>query len=49
VKLARLRRPKTVCSPSYMDCKTKTSAAIMGHNIAVQGRNMARHGNQIFE
>jgi hypothetical protein len=34
VKLARLRRSKATCSPSYADCRPKTNAAIlwnMGH------------------
>jgi hypothetical protein len=36
VKLARLRRPKAACSPSYADCRPKTNAAIswdMGHTM----------------
>jgi hypothetical protein len=34
VKLARLRRLKAACSPSFVDCRPKTNAAIlwdMGH------------------
>jgi hypothetical protein len=34
MKLARLRRPKAACSPSYADCRPKANAAIlrdMGH------------------
>jgi hypothetical protein len=34
VKLARLRRPKGICSPSYADYRPKTNAIIlldMGH------------------
>jgi hypothetical protein len=34
VKLTRLRKPKATCSPSYVDCRPKTNAAIlwdMGH------------------
>jgi hypothetical protein len=33
VKLAGLRRPKIVCSPSYEDFRSKTDAVIldMGH------------------
>jgi hypothetical protein len=34
VKLARLRRTKAACSPSYAYCRPKTNAAIfwdMGH------------------
>jgi hypothetical protein len=34
MKLARLRRPKIACSPSSVDCRSKTNAAIlwdMGH------------------
>jgi hypothetical protein len=35
VKLARLRRPKIVCSPSYVDFRPKTYAVIldMGHTL----------------
>jgi hypothetical protein len=36
VKLARLRRPKIVCSPSYVDNRPKTNAVIlldMGHTL----------------
>jgi hypothetical protein len=36
VKLARLRRPKIVCSPSYADFRPKTNAVIlldMGHML----------------
>jgi hypothetical protein len=36
VKLARLRRPKIVCSPSYEDYRPKTNAVIlfeMGHTL----------------
>jgi hypothetical protein len=36
VKLARLRRPKIVCSPSYEDFRLKTNAVIlldMIHNL----------------
>jgi hypothetical protein len=29
VKLARLRRPKIVCSPSYVDFRPKTNAVIL--------------------
>jgi hypothetical protein len=29
VKLARLRRPKAIFSPSYEDCRPKTNAAIL--------------------
>jgi hypothetical protein len=34
LKLARIRRPKVTCSPSYADYRPKTNAAIiwdMGH------------------
>jgi hypothetical protein len=37
VKLARLRRPKIVCSASYADCKPKTNAVIlldMGYTLS---------------
>jgi hypothetical protein len=36
VKLARLRKPKTVCSSSYADFRCKTNAIIlldMGHTL----------------
>jgi hypothetical protein len=36
VKLARLRRPKITCSPSYVDYRPKTNAVIsldMGHTL----------------
>jgi hypothetical protein len=36
VKLARLRRPKIVCSPSYADFRSKTNAVILlelGHML----------------
>jgi hypothetical protein len=39
VKLARLRRPKIVCSPSYADFRPKTIAVIildMGHMLRVE-------------
>jgi hypothetical protein len=29
VKLARLRKPKIVCSPSYVDFRSKTNAVIL--------------------
>jgi hypothetical protein len=35
-KLARLRRPKITCSPSYEDYRPKTNAVIlldMGHTV----------------
>jgi hypothetical protein len=35
-KLARLRRPKVICSPSYVDFRLKTNAVIlldMGHTL----------------
>jgi hypothetical protein len=36
VKLVRLRRPKIICSPSYVDYNPKTNAVIlldMGHTL----------------
>jgi hypothetical protein len=36
VKLARLRRPKITCSPSYIDYRPKINAVIlldMGHTL----------------
>jgi hypothetical protein len=38
VKLARLRRPKTTCSPSYEDYKPKTNAAILLDMCHTKGR-----------
>jgi hypothetical protein len=35
-KLARLRKPKVLCSPSYADFRAKTNAVIlldMGHTL----------------
>jgi hypothetical protein len=29
VKLARLRKPKIICSPSYVDFRPKTNAVIL--------------------
>jgi hypothetical protein len=29
LKLARLRRPKIICSPSYVDCRPKRNAVIL--------------------
>jgi hypothetical protein len=37
LKLARLRSPKIVCSPSYVDFRPKTNAVIlldMGHRLS---------------
>jgi hypothetical protein len=36
MELARLRRPKVTCSPSYVDDRPKTNAVIlldMGHTL----------------
>jgi hypothetical protein len=36
MKLARLRKPKIACPPSYMDFRSKTNAVIlldMGHTL----------------
>jgi hypothetical protein len=36
VKLARFRRPKIICSPSYVDFRPKTNAVILleiGHTL----------------
>jgi hypothetical protein len=38
VKLARLRRPKATCSPSYADCRPKTNAAILWDTVHIKGR-----------
>jgi hypothetical protein len=32
-KLARLRKPKIICSPSYADYKPKTNAVILLHML----------------
>jgi hypothetical protein len=37
LKLARLRRPKIICSPSHEDIRPKTNAVIlldMGHELS---------------
>jgi hypothetical protein len=36
VRLARLRRPKIICSPSYVDFKSRAKAAMLlelGHTL----------------
>jgi hypothetical protein len=38
VKLARLRRPKAACSPSYEDFRPKTNAAILWDVVHTKGR-----------
>jgi hypothetical protein len=38
VKLARLRRPKAACSPSFVDCRPKTNAAILWDTGHTEGR-----------
>jgi hypothetical protein len=53
VKLARLRRTKIACSPSYVDYRTKTNAVILfvgptlGENM--YRRNREREGNLKLE
>jgi hypothetical protein len=47
MKLARLRKPKITCSPSYADYRPKTNAVIlldMGHTLreTAHGRNRER-------
>jgi hypothetical protein len=54
VKLARLRRQKIACSPSYSNYRPKTNAVILfdiGHTLREnkQGRNREREGNLKFE
>jgi hypothetical protein len=54
VELVRLKRPKATYSPSYVDCRPKTNAAIfwdMGHNKGrlCNGGIRAREGNQKLE
>jgi hypothetical protein len=38
VKLAKLRRPKAACSPSYADFRPKTNAAIFWETCHTKGR-----------
>jgi hypothetical protein len=38
VKLARLRRPKAACSPSYADFRPKTNAAMLWDRGHTKGR-----------
>jgi hypothetical protein len=50
VKLARLRKPKITCSPSYADSRPKTNALIlldMGLTLRgeLHGRNWERKRN----
>jgi hypothetical protein len=50
VKLARLTRPKIICSPSYADYIPKTNAVILldtGHTLRenAQRRNRESKGN----
>jgi hypothetical protein len=40
--LARLRRPKLICSPSYADFRPKTNAVILLEMGNMQGENMLR-------
>jgi hypothetical protein len=54
VKLARLRKPKITCSPSYADYRPKTNAVIllnMGHTLRenTHERNREREGNVKLE
>jgi hypothetical protein len=39
VKLARLRRPKATCFPSYVDYRPKTNAVILWDMIHAKGRS----------
>jgi hypothetical protein len=50
VKLARLRKPKIACSPSYADYRPETNAVIlleMGHTLRGEctRRNRGKKGN----
>jgi hypothetical protein len=38
MKLARPGRPKAACSPSYVDCRPKTNAAILWNTGHTKGR-----------
>jgi hypothetical protein len=54
VKLARLRRPKITCSPSYSDYRPKPNAIILLNRVThleenVHGRNSKREGNLKLE
>jgi hypothetical protein len=54
VKLARLRSPKIICSPSYVDFTPKTKAVIlldMGHTLRtnIYMRNRERQETQCLQ
>jgi hypothetical protein len=54
IKLARLRRPKIACSPSFADYRPKTNAVIlhMGHTLRgehAHGRNRESEENLKLE
>jgi hypothetical protein len=53
VKLARLRRPKIICSSSFVNYRPKTTAVIlldMGHTLKGDcGRDREMGGNQTLE
>jgi hypothetical protein len=53
MNLARLRRPKIACSPSYVDYRPKTNEVIlldMGHTLRGECRkNREREGNLKLE
>jgi hypothetical protein len=55
VKLARLKKPKIIYSPSYADYRLKTNAVIildMGHTkgkLHMGRKDRAREGNQKLE
>jgi sulfite reductase alpha subunit-like flavoprotein len=38
LKLVRLRKPKATCSPSYVDHRLKTNAAILWNMVHTKGR-----------
>jgi hypothetical protein len=49
VKLARLTRPKIICSPSYADYKFKINAVILLDMVHTHERNMERKRNLKLE
>jgi hypothetical protein len=49
VKLVRLRRSKAACPPSYVDCSSKTNAALlwdMGHTKRRLCKGEIRQGKE---
>jgi hypothetical protein len=46
VKLAKLRRPKITCSPSYVDCRPKSNAVIF---LAMSQTKVRTHTGRIVK